>query len=70
MQFFYSALFSRKESTIVTAFRQCFFFDTPGVTEIVLAKVLQTFKAPNCNFWPRELDNKSCSFLAYQTGRD
>ena len=25
--------------------------------------VLQTFKAPDCTFWSRKLDLKSCSFL-------
>ena len=35
------------------AFRQCFFFDTLEVTEIVLPKVLQNLKkAPNCTCWP------------------
>ena len=36
--------FLEKESTIVMDFRQCFFFDTPEVTKIVLPKVLQNFK--------------------------
>ena len=57
---FLVALFLRKESTIVMAFRQCF-FDTPEVTKIVYRKfqVLKNFKAPNCTCWPRELKQKS-----------
>ena len=56
--FFWSALFLRKESTIVMAFRQCFCFDTPEVTKIVLPKVLQNIIAPNCTIWPSELNQK------------
>ena len=54
------------KSTIVMAFRQCFFFDTPEVSKIVLPKpkVLQNFKTPNCTFRPKELDYKSCSFFS------
>ena len=33
-------LFLRKDLTVVMAFRQCFFLDTPEVTNIVLPKVL------------------------------
>ena len=41
------------------AFRQCFFFDTPEVTKLVLPKVLQNFKyMPNCTRWPKELNQK------------
>ena len=56
---FYSALFLRKESTIVMAFRQCFFkflLRPPELTKIVLPKVLQHFeKTPKCTCWPKEL---------------
>ena len=42
--FFQLALFLRKKSTTVMAFRK-FFFDTPEVTQIVRPKVLQKIKA-------------------------
>ena len=35
-----------------------FFFDTREVIKIVLPKVLQNFRAPNCTCWPRELNEK------------
>ena len=50
--------FKGKESTIVMAFRQCFFFkfvfDTPEVTKIVL----QNFKKTPNTRWPKELNQK------------
>ena len=61
------------------AFRQCFFyfffdtpevffFDTPEVTKIVLPKVLQNFKTPNCTCWPEELNQKGFPRnIEYQT---
>ena len=57
---FKSALFLRKESTIVMAFRQCFlyfFFDTHELTKIVL----QNFTVPQGFLFPR---------VTYSTGRD
>ena len=55
---FQSALFLRKESTIVMPFVSVF-FDTPEVTKIVLPKVIQNFKViHNCTRWPRELNEK------------
>ena len=51
--------FLEKKSTIVMAFRQCFFFDTPEVTKTVLPKVLQNFKkTPSCTCWSKELNQK------------
>ena len=46
--------------TIVMAFRQCF-FDTPGVTKIVLRKTLQNF---NLYLLAQELIQIGCSFFA------
>ena len=55
---FFSRRFSRKESTIVMAFRQCF-LRPPELTKIVLPKVLQKFqKTPKCTCWPKELNQK------------
>ena len=55
----FSRRFSRKEPTIVMAFRQCFFFDTPELTKKVLPKVIQNFqKTPKCTCWPKELNQK------------
>ena len=53
---FLSALFFRKESTIVMAFRQCF-LRPPELTKIVLQNII----APNCTIWPSELNQKGFS---------
>ena len=54
--------FLKKRVDYSHGFSSVFSFDTPEVIKIVLTKVLQNFKAPNCTFWPRELDYNICSF--------
>ena len=51
------------------AFRQCFFFDTPEETKIVLLKVIKRFmKTPNCTCWPKELNQKDLPLnIQYRT---
>ena len=50
--------FSRKEPTIVMAFRQCFLRPTE-LTKIVLPKFLQNFqKTPKWTCWPKALNQK------------
>ena len=60
---YFSRRFFKKRVDYSQFFSSVFFFDTPELTKIVLPKVLQNFKAPNCTFSPSELDDESCSFF-------
>ena len=50
------------------AFRQCFFFDTPEVTKLVLPKVLQNYKkTASCTCWPKKVNQKGFPFFPQNT---